>query len=76
MVIEAYDAEEHRRMKVWQVGVLCVISFLSQCAFSQMSPFYPIKARSKGVSVGWIGIVIGTMALFQIISSYIVGRYL
>jgi MFS family permease len=41
-----------------------------------MSPFYPIKAKQKGVTVGWIGIVIGCMALFQIISSYLVGRFL
>lgn len=41
-----------------------------------MSPFYPIKAKQKGVTVGWIGIVMGTMAVFQIISSSLVGRYL
>jgi MFS family permease len=41
-----------------------------------MSPFYPIKAKEKGVTVVWVGIVIGTMAVFQIISSFLVGRYL
>jgi hypothetical protein len=27
------------------VTVLCLISFLSMSAFSQMSPFYPLKAK-------------------------------
>lgn len=64
MMAESYNAEEHARLKIWQVGVLCLITFLSQCAFSQMSPFYPIKAKQKGVTVGWIGVVIGCMAAF------------
>jgi hypothetical protein len=74
MIINKYDPEEHKRVKKLQVGVLCVITFLSTCAFSQMSPFYPIKAKQKGVTVGWVGFVIGTMAVFQIMSSYIIGK--
>lgn len=41
-----------------------------------MAPFYPIKAKEKGVKVMWIGVVIGTMAIFQIIGSFMVGHYL
>lgn len=41
-----------------------------------MSPFYPLKAKEKGVSVIWIGFVIGTMAVFQILSSFLVGKFL
>jgi len=41
-----------------------------------MAPFYPLKAKEKGVSVIYVGFVIGTMALFSIISSYIIGRCL
>jgi hypothetical protein len=41
-----------------------------------MSPFYPLKAKEKGITIIWIGFVIGIMALFQIVSSVIVGKYL
>jgi hypothetical protein len=41
-----------------------------------MSPFYPLKAKDKGISILWIGIVIGSMALMQIVSGVIVGKYL
>ena len=41
-----------------------------------MSPFYPIKAKEKGVSVVNIGFVIGTMAVSQIMGSFFVGKFL
>lgn len=41
-----------------------------------MSPFYPLKAKEKGITIIWIGFVIGIMALFQIVSGIIVGKYL
>lgn len=44
------------------VCVLCLTSFLSNSAFSQMSPFYPLKAREQGINVIAIGMVIGVMA--------------
>lgn len=58
------------------VTVLCLISFLSMSAFSQMSPFYPLKAKEKGIDGIWVGFIFGTMALMQILSSAIVGKYL
>lgn len=56
--------------------VLCLIQFLSNSAFSQMAPFYPLKAKEKGVSTMQIGLVIGVMAGMQIVSSALVGKYL
>lgn len=41
-----------------------------------MSPFYPLKAKEKGVSIVYTGFVIGTMAVFQILSSALIGRFL
>ena len=41
-----------------------------------MSPFYPVKAKERGVSVVNIGFVIGTMAVCQIIGSFFVGLFL
>jgi len=38
-----------------------------------MSPFYPLKAKEKGVSIVYVGLVIGLMAFMQIISSFTVG---
>jgi cyanate permease len=58
------------------VYVLCIIQFLSNSAFSQLSPFYPIKARDRGISIIWIGICISLMAIMQIVSSFLVGKFL
>ena len=41
-----------------------------------MSPFYPLKAREKGISVIWIGFVLGFFAILQIISSALIGKYM
>ena len=41
-----------------------------------MSPFYPLKAKSKGINLVWVGLVIGVMAVAQILSSFIVGKFL
>lgn len=49
---------------------------MSNCAFVQMSPFYPIKAKEKGVSQIYVGFIFGLMAFCQIISSLVVGRSL
>lgn len=49
---------------------------MSNCAFVQMSPFYPIKAKEKGVSQIYVGFIFGVMALCQILSSLLVGQFL
>lgn len=41
-----------------------------------MSPFYPLKAREKGISVIWIGFVLGFFACLQIVSSALIGKNL
>mmetsp|Transcript_42711 Transcript_42711/g.65583 ORF Transcript_42711/g.65583 Transcript_42711/m.65583 type:complete len:110 (-) Transcript_42711:1265-1594(-) len=41
-----------------------------------MGPFYPLKAQEKGISVSWVGLVIGWMAIMQVISGIIVGKFL
>lgn len=43
-------------MVVW---TLCLVSLLSIMAFSQLAPFYPLEAKDKGVTVGWVGLVLG-----------------
>ena len=54
--------KEVEKMKVHLVLSLCMIQFLSFSAFSLMTPFYPIKAKEKGIEIIWIGQVIGIMA--------------
>ena len=41
-----------------------------------MAPFYPLKAKERGVSVIWVGFIIGIMAIMQIVSSVAVGKFL
>lgn len=42
---------------------MTVIQYFSNSVFCQLSPFYPIKARERGVSQLYIGFVFGVMAL-------------
>ena len=39
-----------------------------------MSPFYPLKAKEKGVTAVYVGFVFGTMAIAQMVSSFLVGK--
>jgi hypothetical protein len=39
-----------------------------------MAPFYPLKARSLDISVIFVGQVMATMAVSQIISGFVVGK--
>ena len=41
-----------------------------------MSPFYPLKARERGISIIYIGLMLGLMAIMQIVSSLLVGKFL
>ena len=41
------------------VATLVLVSFLSILSFSQMAPFYPLQAKEKGVSVFFVGFVLG-----------------
>jgi MFS family permease len=41
-----------------------------------MSPFYPLKAKEKGIDLIWVGVVMGVMAVAQILASFIIGKFL
>lgn len=41
------------------VKTLCVVGLLSILSFSQMAPFYPLCAKQKGISVFYVGWVLG-----------------
>jgi hypothetical protein len=45
-------------------------------AYSQISPFYPLKAKERGIEIIWVGFVIGIMPFNQILSSIITGKLL
>ena len=53
-----------------------MVQFLSIAAYSQISPFYPLKAEERGIDIVWVGFVIGVMAFAQILSSFITGKIL
>lgn len=56
------------------VVALCIIASLAFSSFAQMAPFYPLKARSLDISVIYVGQVMATMAISQIISGFVVGK--
>lgn len=64
------------KTKLTLVYALCLIQFLTNSALSQLSPFFPLKAKEKGVTVQQIGLVLGFFACLQIITSVLLGRYM
>lgn len=58
------------------IYTLVLVSFLSILSFSQMAPFYPLQAKEKGVSVFFVGFVLGSNAVTYIIACVVGGRYL
>ena len=41
-----------------------------------MSPFYPIKAKEKDISSSYVGMVMGTFPIAQLVSAFLVGKCL
>lgn len=69
---------ENQRMIIKRqlIKAICVVQFLSNCAFVQMSPFFPIQAQDKGVSQINVGLIFGVMAVCQILASMLVGTFI
>lgn len=63
-------------MKKRLVLSIAMIQFLSNCAFVQMSPFYPIKAKETGIDQIYVGFIFGVMAICQVFASLLVGSCL
>ena len=58
------------------IYTLVLVSFLSILSFSQMAPFYPLQAKEKGISVFWVGFVLGSNALTYMLSCVVGGKNL
>ena len=55
---------------------LAGLQFLVGSAISQMSPFYPLKAKEKDISASGVGSVMGTFPIAQLVSAFLVGKCL
>lgn len=56
------ELEEETKVKRKIVIAISLIQFFSNCAFVQMSPFYPIKAKERGVEQIYVGFIFSVMA--------------
>ena len=56
------------------VKTLCLVAFLSILSFSQMAPFYPLQAKEKGLTVFYVGFVLGSNAVAYTIGSIFASR--
>lgn len=54
---------------------LSLYFFLSSCAYSLMSPFFPSESTKKGMSQTQIGIIFGVFQLVLLVLSPIFGKY-
>ena len=55
---------------------LTLIAVLQNISYSQVGPFYPFEAASKGVTEITIGVIIGSFSIMYIVSAIICGKYL
>ena len=58
------------------VKTLCLVAFLSILSFSQMAPFYPLQAKDKGITVFYVGFVMGSNAVTYMVGSVFSSNYL
>ncbi|KAM4771003.1 MFS-type transporter SLC18B1-like [Rhinophrynus dorsalis] len=73
------DTVKSRRLSRNQILTLvstASINFSSMICYSILGPFFPQEALKKGVSETVIGLIFGCFALFNFLSSLIMGRYL
>ena len=55
---------------------LTLIISLQNISFSQVAPFYPFEAQSRGVTEHILGFIIGSFSIMFILSAVISGKYL
>jgi len=50
------------------------LSFMTNTGMSLMAPFYPLEVKEHGIEVIYVGFVIGTSAVFFIMTCAISGK--
>ncbi|XP_053237914.1 MFS-type transporter SLC18B1 isoform X1 [Podarcis raffonei] len=71
--------EESRRLSKEQIFILVAtasINFSSMICYSILGPFFPREAEKKGASNTVVGLIFGCFALFNFLTSLIMGKYL
>ncbi|NXD06421.1 S18B1 protein, partial [Nothocercus nigrocapillus] len=72
-------AEESRRFTREQIFTMVAtasINFSSMICYSILGPFFPAEAEKKGASNTVVGMIFGCFALFNFLTSLILGNYL
>ncbi|XP_053143687.1 MFS-type transporter SLC18B1 isoform X2 [Hemicordylus capensis] len=72
-------SEESRRLTKDQIFTLIAtasINFSSMICYSILGPFFPKEAENKGASSTIIGLIFGCFALFNFLTSLIMGQFL
>ncbi|XP_031957652.1 MFS-type transporter SLC18B1 isoform X4 [Corvus moneduloides] len=77
-VSEAVGEEPRRltRDQLFTIVATASINFSSMICFSILGPFFPSEAEKKGASNTIVGLIFGCFALFNFLTSLILGNYL
>ncbi|XP_050172249.1 MFS-type transporter SLC18B1 [Myiozetetes cayanensis] len=75
---EALGEESGRftREQLFTLAATASINFSSMVCYSILGPFFPTEAEKKGASNTIVGLIFGCFALFNFLSSLILGNYL
>ncbi|KAM3856663.1 MFS-type transporter SLC18B1 [Vipera latastei] len=71
--------EEPKRLSREQMFIMistASLNFSSMVCYSILGPFFPREAEKKGVSSTIVGLIFGCFALFNFLTSLIMGKYL
>ncbi|XP_027489832.1 MFS-type transporter SLC18B1 isoform X1 [Corapipo altera] len=64
------------REQLFTLAATASINFSSMICYSILGPFFPSEAEKKGASNTIVGLIFGCFALFNFLSSLILGNYL
>ena len=58
------------------IAIMTAICTLQNISLSQVGPFFPLEATSKGVDESILGLIISLNPIFYIIASLVMGKRL
>ncbi|XP_012693506.2 MFS-type transporter SLC18B1 isoform X2 [Clupea harengus] len=64
------------RQQILTMIAMSSINFSSMICYSILAPFFPSEAKKKGVNQTMIGLIFGWYALFVLVGSLLLGKYI
>ncbi|CAM5101152.1 unnamed protein product [Eretmochelys imbricata] len=74
--VPSEESSRFTRDQLFTMAATACLNFSSMICYSILGPFFPREAEKKGASDAVVGLIFGCFALFDFLTSLIVGNYL